>query len=151
MPMPLWWGQINKRLFNPRALENGKWDVITHVGRSSGRMYRTPLEAHRVDGTFVFILVYGSESDWVQNVLAGGSASLEADGETVELTSPRLLSSTVAWELLDGIAKPPPGFLNVNEFLQMDVVEPKASSLPEPPSVTGSPLPGDSAHGLIEH
>lgn len=24
MPMPLWWGQINKRVFNPRGLRNGK-------------------------------------------------------------------------------------------------------------------------------
>jgi deazaflavin-dependent oxidoreductase (nitroreductase family) len=124
MPMPLWWGKINKRVFNPRALENGKWDVITHVGRSSGHTYRTPLEAHRVDGTFVFILVYGSKSDWVQNILTSGSAFLEADGESFELRSARLISRKTAWRLLEGIAKPPPGFLNVNEFLQMDIADP---------------------------
>jgi hypothetical protein len=41
MPMPLWWGQVNKRLFNPRALENGKWKVINHLGRSSGHQQAT--------------------------------------------------------------------------------------------------------------
>lgn len=122
MPMPLWWGEINKRVFNPRALENGKWKVITHVGRSSGRVYRTPLDAYEVDETFVFILVYGSGSDWVQNILASGSGSLESDGEIIGLGSPRLISEDEAWSLLDGIAKPPPGFLNVNEFLRMDIV-----------------------------
>lgn len=121
MPMPLWWGKINKRVFNPSALKNGKWKVLTHVGRSSGRIYRTPLEAYEVDGTFVFILVYGSRSDWVQNILHEGSGSLQADDELIELASPRLISAKEAWSLLDGLAKPPPGFLNVNEFLQMDI------------------------------
>ena len=128
MPMPLWWGKINKRVFNPRALVNEKWKVLNHVGRSSGRAYRTPLDAYEIDGTFVFILVYGSRADWVQNTLEAGSASLEADGELIELESPRLLAEKEAWALLDGVATPPPGFLNVNEFLQMDVVDRKPAT-----------------------
>jgi len=121
MPMPLWWGKVNKRVFNPSALKNGKWKVLTHVGRSSGRVYKTPLDAYEIDGTYVFILVYGSKSDWVRNVLNSGSASLDVDGEMVELVAPRLIPEDEAWTLLDGVAKPPPGFLNVDEFLQMDI------------------------------
>lgn len=121
MPMPLWWGQINKRLFNPRALENGKWKVLTHVGRSSGRIYRTPLEAHELDGTFVFILVYGSRSDWVRNVFASGTAALQAGGESVDLVSPRLIPGERGRSMLRGAVTLPPGFLRVNEYLQMDI------------------------------
>jgi deazaflavin-dependent oxidoreductase (nitroreductase family) len=94
--MPLWWGQINKRLFNPKALQNGKWKIINHVGRSSGRAYRTPLDAYEVDGTYVFILVYGPKSDWVRNVVASGQASLEVDDEIVELVSPRIVPGHTA-------------------------------------------------------
>lgn len=126
MPMPLWWGQVNKRIFNPRALTNGKWKVISHTGRSSGRSYRTPLDAYQVDGSYVFILVYGSGSDWVQNILASDTASLEVDGDVVELSAPVLIPQDEAWRMLDGIAKPPPGFLNVNEFLQMDIASRRA-------------------------
>ena len=79
MPMPLWWGQINKRVFNPRSARNGKWQVIRHVGRVSGQTYRTPLEAHRVDDGFIIMLVYGSRCDWVQNVLAAGPYLPEGD------------------------------------------------------------------------
>lgn len=122
MPMPLWWGQINKRLFNPRALVNGQWEIVTHVGRSSGTTYRTPLDASEVDGTFVFILVYGSKSDWVRNILASGSALLETGEEIVELSSPRIVNGEVAWPMLDGLTKRPPGFLKIDEFLQMDIV-----------------------------
>jgi hypothetical protein len=53
VPMPRWWGQINKRVFNPRAIAGGKWPVLTHLGRVSGAMYRTPLDAHPVDGGYL--------------------------------------------------------------------------------------------------
>lgn len=121
MPMPLWWGKINKRFFNPRALENGKWDVITHVGRSSGKVHRTPLDAAEVDGSFVFILVYGSRSDWVRNILASGSATLETGNEVVELVAPRVIAGDVARPQLQGLVTLPPSFLKVDEFLQMDI------------------------------
>ncbi len=45
MPMPLWFGQINKRVFNKMELKKGTRPVLTHVGRSSGTTYQTPLEA----------------------------------------------------------------------------------------------------------
>jgi len=122
MPMPLWWGQINKHLFNPRALVTGKWDVITHVGRTSGRVYRTPLAATEVDGTFLFILVYGPKSDWVQNILADGRASLATGDEVIELANPRLTTTRVARPLVEGRVKLPPRFLKVDQFLQMDVL-----------------------------
>jgi deazaflavin-dependent oxidoreductase (nitroreductase family) len=119
MPMPLWWGHINKRLFNPRALENGRWKVINHVGRSSGKAYRTPLDGYEVAGTYLFILVYGSRSDWVQNILAEGEATLETGDEVLELTSPRILAPETAWEVLG--EKPRTGPVKVEEFLQMDI------------------------------
>lgn len=119
MPMPRWWGEINKRIFNPRALRRGKWSVIRHVGRTTGTAYRTPLEAQPVDGGFVFTLVYGSRSDWVQNVVAAGAATLEHDGETVELVDPDLVTAEEAFALLGPDAKRPPRLLRIDEFLAM--------------------------------
>ncbi|MFB9301312.1 hypothetical protein [Kibdelosporangium philippinense] len=55
---------MNKRVFNPGAIARGKRPVLTHIGRTSGTTYRTPLDAHPVDGGYLFILVYGSRSDW---------------------------------------------------------------------------------------
>ena len=88
MPMPLWFGHVNKRVFNKRELTTGVQPVITHVGRRSGTTYRTPLEATPVDGGYIFVLVYGSASDWVKNVLAAGSAILRVGGQDIKLTSP---------------------------------------------------------------
>mgnify|MGYP001825776081 CR=1 FL=1 len=120
MPMPLWWGHVNKRIFNPRELKKGQRPTLTHVGRSSGKTYVTPLDAHPVDGGYMFILVYGSKSDWVQNILASGEAILQKDGDTVALAKPRVVRGDVAWPIL-GEDKKPPGFLKVDEFLRMDV------------------------------
>ena len=124
MPMPLWWGHVNKRVFNPLELRRGKRPVIRHVGRSSGSTFRTPLDAHRVDGGYVFILVYGPESDWVKNVMAAGTATLEIEGGDVPLVSPRLLAEDEAWRQLPDTTKAPPGLLRITDFLRMDTVSP---------------------------
>lgn len=121
MPMPLWWGKINKRVFNPRELRRGKRPTLTHVGRKSGREYVTPLDAHQVEGGYIFILVYGSKSDWVQNIIAAGSATLRKDGATFDLSNPRVVSRDVAEPLLGDDVKIPGGLLNIDEFLHMDV------------------------------
>ncbi len=128
MPMPRWWGQINKRLFNPIELRRGARPVLLHRGRSSGTPYRTPLDAHPVEGGYIFILVYGSRSDWVRNVLAAGIATLEIEGAEVELASPRLLTADEAWSQLPATTKRPAKALRIDEFLRMDTVSPSPTS-----------------------
>lgn len=120
MPVPMWIARVNKRVFNPLELRRGVRPVLTHVGRSSGKTYRTPVDAHAVDGGYIFIVMYGSDSDWVQNVLAAGAATLEIDGDEFELVSPRLVSKQDAWQQLSATTKAPPEFLRVTEYLQMD-------------------------------
>lgn len=123
MPVPKWVAQVNKRLFNKIERKRGKRPVITHVGRVSGKTYHTPLDAHRTDDGFIFILMYGSDSDWVRNVLAAGTARLQAGGEEFELVSPRVITKETAWEQMPTKAKPPPGFLKVTEYLRMDLAQ----------------------------
>ncbi len=121
MPIPMWVAQINKRVLNPLELRRGVRPVLTHVGRSSGKAYRTPLDAHPVDGGYIIIVMYGADSDWVQNVLAAGAAALEIDGDEFELMSPRLVSKEDASQLLATTTKAPPDYLRVTEYLQMDL------------------------------
>ncbi len=121
VPMPRWWTQINKRVFNPVELRRGTRPVLTHVGRSSGATHRTPLDAHPVDGGYVFVLVYGSQSDWVRNVLADEHARLRLDGYDIELAAPRLISAQEAWRAIGEGVKRSPGFLRIDEYLRMDV------------------------------
>src|ERR1700693_5570676 len=50
--------------------------ILTHAGRKSGRVYRTPVDVFRAPEVFLIALTYGRESEWVKNGLAAGSASL---------------------------------------------------------------------------
>ncbi len=120
MPMPNWVAKVNKRLFNKIELKRGKRPVLTHTGRSSGRAYEVPLDAHKVEGGYIFILMYGSSSDWVRNVMTAGTARLRIDNDTTELSTPRLLDKDTAIELLPASVKLPPGILGVSEFLMME-------------------------------
>ena len=123
MPMPRWVAKVNKRFTNPMELNRGEWPVLTHVGRVSGVTYRTPLGAEPIDGGFIFTLVYGSDSDWAQNLLTSGNGALEFDGDTFMLENPRLISEHDARRLLSPDAKEPSSFLLVNEYLQVDVLQ----------------------------
>ena len=121
MPMPNFMRHINKRFFNRRELAKGDRPVITHTGRTSGRTYRTPLEALRVDGGYAFVLMYGSErTDWVKNVLASGRARLAAHGDNHDLVNPRIETGDQAWAQLAPGHRRPAGVLNVSEVLFMD-------------------------------
>ncbi|MBX9471592.1 nitroreductase family deazaflavin-dependent oxidoreductase [Microcella sp.] len=121
MPMPRWWARMNKYTFNPRELKKGVRPAIIHLGRVSGREYQTPLDAFRVDGGYLFVPVYGVQSDWVRNVLAAGSARLRVDGGEVTLTKPRLIDSAAAFALLPEGTERPPKWLKLEQYLLTDL------------------------------
>lgn len=76
------------------------WVVICHRGRKSGRLYRTPVNAYKRGSTLAIVVLYGEESDWVQNVLAGGGQVVRA-GRTYELLNPRMVAPDAA----EGVAR----------------------------------------------
>jgi deazaflavin-dependent oxidoreductase (nitroreductase family) len=66
------------------------WAVICHRGRRSRRLYRTPVNAYKRGRTLAVVVLYGEESDWVRNVLAGGGQVVRG-GRTYDLINPRLV------------------------------------------------------------
>lgn len=64
---------------------------IHHVGRTSGRPYETPVGAVVHDDGFLISLPYGLRSQWVRNVLANGSATLDFEGQTHQVVEPRII------------------------------------------------------------
>jgi hypothetical protein len=46
--------------------------ILTHVGRRSGKVYRTPLNVFRASNGFLIALTCSSQSEWAKNVLAAG-------------------------------------------------------------------------------
>ncbi len=95
--------------------------MLIHTGRSSGKTYQTPLDAHPVEGGYLFLPMYGPRTDWVRNVPAAGTARLRTKGREVELASPRLVNQDEARRLLPPTTKIPPGTSAVLGILRMDV------------------------------
>jgi deazaflavin-dependent oxidoreductase (nitroreductase family) len=71
------------------------WAVICHRGRRSGRAYRTPVLAFKRGRRLAIAVLYGEESDWVRNVLAGGAQVVRA-GRTYDLIAPEVLDADAA-------------------------------------------------------
>lgn len=66
--------------------------VLTHRGRKTGRTYQTPINVFRRGDDYYFFLTYGSDVQWVKNVVAAGSCSLKTRGHVVELMEPELIT-----------------------------------------------------------
>ena len=91
----------NKYLLNPimlRLAGRQHWyaSVIEHTGRRSGRRYSTPIVADLVDEHLIIPLPYGTQVDWVRNVLTAGEADIISKGNTYHVVSPELISATQA-------------------------------------------------------
>ena len=121
MPLPRWLAQINKRVFNPMEVRRGARPVLIHTGRSSGKTYRTPLDAHTLPDGYLFIPLYGPRTDWVKNVLAAQAARLSIDGHEIELQSPRLVKKKDIWPMVPTTTKSYPGITGESELLRMDI------------------------------
>ncbi len=127
MPAPRGIARFNRRFTNRLFLRIAGYlpgfAVVSHVGRKSGRLYRTPVNAFRIDGGYNTALTYGSGSDWVRNVLAAGGCEIQTRGRRMRLIDPRLgtdLSATWA---------PPPVRLGLNllhapEYLRLSLDTP---------------------------
>lgn len=70
--------------------------VIRHVGRTTGRPFETPVGAVATDDGFVIALPYGPNTDWLKNVLAGGSATIVDEGNTHRVDRPEVVPIAVA-------------------------------------------------------
>jgi deazaflavin-dependent oxidoreductase (nitroreductase family) len=82
------------RLTRPLAKGLPGFAILTHRGRKTGRTYSTPINVFRRGDDYFFFLTYGSDVQWVKNVLANGSCSIETRGRIVELVEPLSASSS---------------------------------------------------------
>jgi deazaflavin-dependent oxidoreductase (nitroreductase family) len=83
---------VTNRLTRTFAGRAPGFGIVTHVGRRSGRVYRTPINVFRDGDDYRIALTYGPETDWVRNVLAAGGCELLTRGRWVRLTAPRLVT-----------------------------------------------------------
>jgi len=97
--------------------------ILTYRGRKSGKTYRTPMNVFRHGDRYVFALTYGSDVDWVRNVVAAGECWVRTHGRDIHLVDPEVF--------VDPRQRPVPalirGFLRINrvtEFMRMRIAGP---------------------------
>jgi deazaflavin-dependent oxidoreductase (nitroreductase family) len=82
------------RVVNPITRRFAGWlpwfGILTYRGRKSGREYRTPMNVFRRGDSYVFALTYGSDVDWVRNIVAAGECSLRTRGRDIRLADPEV-------------------------------------------------------------
>jgi deazaflavin-dependent oxidoreductase (nitroreductase family) len=67
------------------------WAVLEHRGRTTGTVRRTPVVALRAEGGFIIPVPFGPSTQWTQNVLAAGGASLTWKGRDWQVGDPRVV------------------------------------------------------------
>jgi deazaflavin-dependent oxidoreductase (nitroreductase family) len=133
MPAPRWLARLNRvglnRITRHVATRLPGFGVIVHRGRKSGQLYRTPVNVFARRGGYTVALTYGTNSEWLRNVLAAGACMLETHGRRVKLVRPRVVH--------DPARRPVPpavrlilGFIQVSDFLELDLdsLEPGAKA-----------------------
>lgn len=79
---------------------SGRWfraySIVRHVGRTSGRAYQNPVSAYPLGDGFVIPVLYGTQSQWVRNVMAAGRFTLRTKGRDYPLERPELIAPAQA-------------------------------------------------------
>ena len=80
--------------------------VVHHVGRTSGRSYRTPVVAFPSAQGFVIPMTYGRDVDWARNLVAAHGGEVEQRGRRVALRNPRIVAFGTAEARLPAALRP---------------------------------------------
>jgi deazaflavin-dependent oxidoreductase (nitroreductase family) len=120
MPLPKSLARFNlhvtNRVLGPMARLAPGFGVVMHVGRRSGRTYRTPVNFFRAGDRYVIALMYGADSQWVRNVLAAGAVDVETRGHRLHLVAPEIVHDPER-SLVPNPARQMVGLANVADFM----------------------------------
>ena len=97
--------------------------ILEARGRKSGRTYRTPLNVFRDGEDWIVALTYGSDVQWLKNVVAAGGCRLTTRRKTYVLVNPRLFVDK-SRRLMPIAVRQFLGLLRVSEFLRLSPATP---------------------------
>lgn len=121
MPFADQLAQFNRFVTNPAARTIGDrvppFGIVIHHGRKSGKEYRTPIWVFPAGDGFTIALTYGSERDWVRNIIAAGHVDLLYRGTTYALANPTLIDAARGLADMPAVLRPLLRIMGVSEFL----------------------------------
>jgi deazaflavin-dependent oxidoreductase (nitroreductase family) len=111
MQLPQRLARFNRHVTNPIQRLWAGWApsfaIIEHVGRRSGKPYRTPVSAVNADidgkpGVAV-MLTYGPDRDWMKNLTAAGGGRMRRHGKTFGIADPEVVTRDEAASHVEGV------------------------------------------------
>lgn len=124
MPIPAIVTRFNKHVLNRatrRLAGLGPFVEIEHVGRRTGRVFRTVIFAFREGDRVTIALTYGPDVDWLKNVRAAGGCRMHLGRRLLTLGPPTPLPAR------EGMDRMPHGprellpVLGVGDFVELPV------------------------------
>ena len=96
--------RFNKYVLNPLVLRfsgrSGLSAIVHHVGRRSGTPYASPVIAHQTHDDVIIPLPYGTDVDWLRNLLAAGQAVVDLEGRSLVVNTPAVVDIDDVIDLL---------------------------------------------------
>lgn len=114
-------GPVVNPLLLPLARRLPPLAVLRHVGRRSGRTYRTPVQAYRTEQGFLIGLVYDNGADWARNLEQAGAGELTRAGRTHPVTGLTRIPAAEGLRLLPGPAAWLMRLVRVEQFVALAV------------------------------
>jgi len=109
---------VTNRITSRFAARLPGFGILTHVGRKSGKVYRTPVNVFRVPEGFLIALTYGRESEWVKNVVAAGACQLETRRVLYQLSAPTIVHDPTR-RRFPLFVRTVLGLIGANDFMQL--------------------------------
>lgn len=110
MQLPQWLARFNRYFTNPIQRLWAGWapgmGILEHVGRKSGKQYRTPLNVFPTDNGVVIVLTYGPDRDWLKNITAAGGGRMKRHGKAISLVDPVVMPKAEAAQSVTGLWRP---------------------------------------------
>ena len=117
---------LNKHVTNPAVVPmSGRKhyyaSVIEHTGRRSGKRYATTVVTDRTADGFIVGLSYGTQVDWLRNVLAAGRATIRCGGQTYDVVGPQVIDAASATPLLSAKYRRRYGWLPIANYVKFNL------------------------------
>jgi deazaflavin-dependent oxidoreductase (nitroreductase family) len=124
--------RLQRLIINPKQMRSagtpGAYaSVIRHRGRVSGRPYETPVGVVADEDGFLIALVYGQRTNWLQNVLASGIATIVHEGRTYQVDRAELIPMPAVAARFTSSDQQGFRLLGVDQALRVRRVEPEGA------------------------
>src|SRR3977135_2350102 len=106
MQLPQWLARFNRHVTHTVQRLWAGWapamGILEHVGRRSGKRYRTPLNVFTTDEGVAGLLTYGPNRDWLKNLTSAGEGRMTRYGRTFTVGNPRVMTKAEAAPAVKG-------------------------------------------------